>query len=208
MSAQVPRSIQQLQQLNNQRLALQRARIQSMMTATVVAAGGAGFASQLTMMPMVLPMAALPDHSQPTTLGWRAWYWITPPLQMKPRLISPHMHTEWPTPELHVEAPWDDSDVLRGASGIHARLMPRDWRRAGWPQLQQQEGPMDDHPYLVTGVVERFGRFVLGRTGWRAEWVMIRALMAKTTDTGLALEMKFPDIPVYYRDKEENDGHR
>lgn len=208
VSAQVsPSSVTPLQKLIRQRMALQNANIQSMHSATVSgAAAGMVILDDRPALPLS-PEAEV-DPSQPDTLGWRAWYWYSADrVSEPPLLISPHMHTPWRAPELHVEQPWDDQQILRGMSGIHARLMPRDWRKAGWPMLSEKEGPQDDLPFLVTGVVERFGRYVMGTTGWRAEWVVIRALMAKTTDIGLALESKYPDIPVYYRE-EEPHGHR
>ena len=49
----------------------------------------------------------------------------------------------------------------------------------------------------VHGIVERFGRYVLGTEGWRAEWVVIRKLMAPNTKTALALMRKYPDVVVH-----------
>jgi hypothetical protein len=153
-----------------------------------------------------LPREAQFDPSQPDTLGWRAWYFLIRPYA--PMLLSsPHMHTLWPTAELHVDTPWVDDAGIRGVAGIHARRMPYDWRKAGWPAIGEKEGPMDDGDHVVTGVVERFGRYVMGSKGWRAEWVIVRALMAKTTTVGLQLEQQYPEIPVYYRE-EANHGHR
>jgi hypothetical protein len=45
------------------------------------------------------------------------------------RPLSPQQPAVWRTPELRVEK-WDSSEVVRGNAGIHACLMPRDWRRA------------------------------------------------------------------------------
>jgi hypothetical protein len=50
----------------------------------------------------------------------------------------------------------------------------------------------------VTGIVERFGKYVLGTEGWRAEWVMIRTLKAPSVEIGLALEQAYPDVEIYY----------
>jgi hypothetical protein len=77
----------------------------------------------------------------------------------------------------------------RGHTGIHARRMPSDWHRAD-PSLTET-GNCDVH-----GIVERFGRYVLGTEGWRAEWVVIRELMAPDTETALALLRKYPDVHV------------
>ncbi len=53
----------------------------------------------------------------------------------------------------------------------------------------------------VLGVVERFGKYVLGTEGWRAEWVIIRKLKAATTEIGLLLEQAYPDVEIYYADR-------
>lgn len=154
------------------------------------------------------------DPEQPDTLGWRAWVFVPPSSHITEQvgngmiritetrdamLMSPHMHTLWYGPELHVQEPWTEAENVRGHAGIHARLMPYDWKKAKWPWIEQNEGPLAETygENLVTGVVERFGRFALGKTGWRAEWVIIRALLAKTNDIGLVLEQKY-DVPVYY----------
>lgn len=50
----------------------------------------------------------------------------------------------------------------------------------------------------ISGIVERFGRYVLGTEGWRAEWVIIRKLLAPNTEIGLALERAYPDVEVIY----------
>lgn len=48
----------------------------------------------------------------------------------------------------------------------------------------------------VLGVLERFGKFVLGSVGWRAEWVIIKELMC--ADEALAEHVcrAYPEIPV------------
>lgn len=140
-----------------------------------------------------LPEEAQPDPSQPDTLGWRAWKWNCG------TLVSPIQFTPWLTNELRVEN-WSDDEAVWGAAGIHARRMPKDWTTLDWP------GP-GDGPEIVTGIVERFGRYVLGDKGWRAEWVIIRALRAPSTEIGLALEAAYPDVPVIYP-REESDGYR
>jgi hypothetical protein len=75
--------------------------------------------------------------------------------------------------------------------------MPRDWTQAEWDN--------HDDPAMSTkclsGVVERFGRYVLGTVGWRAEWVVIRKLRAPTTEIGLALETAYPEVKVVYEDR-------
>lgn len=137
--------------------------------------------------------ARLIDPHAPDTLGWRAWRWSSH--WHHDVLVSPHQGTPWFGPDLRVEE-WVEDEALRGVAGIHARRMPRDWRRAAWCDSSMQEGPPATSG-LVTGVVERYGRYVLGRTGWRAEWVVIRALQAPTLAIQDALMRAYPDIPVY-----------
>jgi hypothetical protein len=57
---------------------------------------------------------------------------------------------------------WSDTDAVRGEAGIHARRMPCDWRAVD-PRAMPEIGSCDVH-----GIVERFGRYVLGTEGWRA----------------------------------------
>jgi hypothetical protein len=54
----------------------------------------------------------------------------------------------------------------------------------------------------VHGIVERFGRYEFGTEGWRAEWVVIRELMAPDTKTALALMRKYPDVRVHMQEQE------
>src|SRR5689334_22721156 len=75
-----------------------------------------------------LPRWMRPDPKQSDTLGWRSWVW-NEGVEM---LVSPHQMTAWPTTELIAEH-WSDQDALRGAAGIHARLVPKHWKIIGWP---------------------------------------------------------------------------
>lgn len=125
------------------------------------------------------PMPGQPDH-----LGWRCWRWDV----VEHVLRSPNQSTAWPTPELRVER-WRDGSALRGVAGIHARRLPLSWRHAAWPAGE----PRGD----VTGVVERFGRYVLGTEGWRAEWVVIRELMAPDVATMLAIMRAYPEVRIH-----------
>jgi hypothetical protein len=80
--------------------------------------------------------------------------------------------------------------------------MPKDWLRvdARWfPEI----GRCDVH-----GIVERFGRYVLGTEGWRAEWVIIRELMAPDTNTALALMQRYPEAKIHVREQEKVDEDR
>lgn len=155
--------------------------------------------------------AARRANSAPDTLGWRAWIWDGRVLR------SPHQRTAWETRELRAEA-WSDDDALRGVQGIHARRMPRDWLRAGWPDAGPQEGRLDGRASkVVTGIVERYGRYVLGATGWRAELAIIRELCAPDVATMLALIAAYPDVRVHLSPyatttppivEEDTHGHR
>jgi hypothetical protein len=135
-----------------------------------------------------------PDPDAPDTLGWRGWIWDGSVL------ISPLQRTAWHDITLQA-GHWEESTVLRGTAGIHARRLPRDWRRAD-PAVTEI-GRCDIH-----GIVERFGRYVLGTEGWRAEWVVIRELMAPDTETALALMRKYPDVRVHVMEQEASNEDR
>jgi hypothetical protein len=128
--------------------------------------------------------ATAPSPDAPDTLGWRGWYWNGS------WLISPMQGTEWHVSTLRAEV-WADNLAVQGVAGIHAMRVPTDWRRA------RSFGDCKVH-----GIVERFGRFVLGTEGWRAEWVVIRELMAPDTETALALMRKYPDVRVHVKEQE------
>ena len=108
-----------------------------------------------------------PSPDAPDTLGWRGWLWDGSVL------ISPVQRTPWHDTTLYA-ANWSDSAAVRGEAGIHARRLPCDWRRTD-PRLTEFGN------CHVHGIVERFGCYVLGSEGWRAEWVIIRELMAPPT---------------------------
>lgn len=135
--------------------------------------------------------SAKPDSAAPDTLGWRCWLWDS---ALK-RLRSPHRGTVWRTACLSAEH-WSDEGAVRGVSGIHARRMPQDWLRAGWIYMGHQEGDISDARLLVHGIVERFGRYVLGDRGWRAEHVMIHELAAPSVPVMLALMEAYPGVRV------------
>lgn len=169
--------------------------------------GGSGIwsgASQQLPMPAPFPPPDVrpprflrPDPKVPDTMGWRVWI-----IGAHSALCSPHMGTMWMGPELAAEA-WDSDGALRGTSGIHARLVPRHWKILGWPDDGASGGLEVAYPEIVTGIVERFGRYVLGTDGWRAEQVVIRELMAPTTEIGLKLEQRYPGVIVHYPDQQE-----
>jgi hypothetical protein len=129
-----------------------------------------------------------PDPKVPDTLGWREW--LFQPAQRL--LMSPIQLTAWPTAQLTAET-WTDEGGVRGTVGIHAHLVPKHWK------VVSELGSNDEH--RVSGIVERFGRYVLGTEGWRAEQVVIRELMAPSTEIGLKLEQSYPDVIVHYPDQ-------
>jgi hypothetical protein len=125
----------------------------------------------------------------PDTLGWRGWRWDGHVL------ISPVQGTPWHEETLRAEH-WSDSAAVRGQAGIHARRMPCDWLSVD-PKAMPEIGNCDVH-----GIVERFGRYVLGSEGWRAEWVVIRELLAPDALTALALMRRYPEVRVHISEKE------
>jgi hypothetical protein len=58
------------------------------------------------------------------------------------------------------------------------------------------------------GGVTRFGRYVLGTEGWRAEWVIIRELLAPDAEIALALMRRYPDVRLRIREQEATDEDR
>jgi hypothetical protein len=138
--------------------------------------------------------ATEPSAEAPDTLGWRGW-------RLKGGLlVSPLRNTPWLDSTLRAER-WSDCAAVCGAAGIHARRLPRDWRQAD-PGVTEI-GRCDVH-----GIVERFGRYVLGTEGWRAEWAAIRELMAPDARTASALMRRYPEVKVHIRAREASDGHR
>lgn len=134
------------------------------------------------------------------TFGWRCWVWDMTARELR----SPQHCTPWPSPELRCED-WSQDDVVRGVSGIHAALVPENWIAQTIPEaggvteaFLKDFGAGQHACIMLHGIVERFGKFVLGTEGWRAEWVVIRKLQAPTTEIGLALEATFPDVEIVY----------
>ena len=133
------------------------------------------------------------DPRQPDTLGWREWIWD----EKGECLRSPSQDTPWPSAE-HLAHHWDEQEVIRGAAGIHALPVPRHWKILH----EMHEAPIG-YGGNVNGIVERFGRYVMGTEGWRAEQVVIRELMAPSTEIGLKLEQRYPDAIIHYPDQIE-----
>lgn len=134
---------------------------------------------------------AATDPSANPELGWRVWTWDSEVEVLR----SPVQKTTWHGVELRTDN-WSDSAALRGVAGIHALRVPLDWRLAPWPK-----SAIGRVPNAVTGIVERFGQYVLGTEGWRAEWVIIRKLLAPSTALGLKLEQLYPEAEVCYEDR-------
>ncbi len=143
------------------------------------------------MPPPMMPSWHKPDSTQPDTLGWREWKWD----DAQKCLVSPSQGTLWPTAK-HTAFNWSEGDAVRGLAGIHALLVPRHWR------VLSELGFTGGYGGAVTGIVERFGKYVLGTEGWRAEQVIIRELLAPSTEIGLALEARYPDVIVHYQSEE------
>lgn len=146
------------------------------------------------------PQAIQPSRNYPNTLGFRAWTWDMTTNELR----SPVHGTTWNGVELRCER-WDEASVVRGVAGIHAYLVPDNWHKhalseaanAGRAHAEYRDGGFRA-VVAVQGLVERFGKFVLGTDGWRAEWVMIRKLAAPTEQIGMALEAAFPDVEIIY----------
>ena len=129
-----------------------------------------------------------PSPDAPDTLGWRGWIWDGSVL------ISPTQRTAWHDITLRAEQ-WAKSTVLRGKPAF--TLAGCRATGAGPILTVTEIGRCDVH-----GIVERFGRYVLGTEGWRAEWVVIRELMAPDAATALALMRKYPDVRVHVQEQE------
>jgi hypothetical protein len=147
--------------------------------------------------------------------GWRYWAW-SPSRQI---LCSPMYRAVWRTGELRA-LNWyarEQVSAMRNHAGIHAVLAPVEWWDAEDSEIIPSGDPVKGYSCSVeegigeradwtsdeisiTGLVERFGRYLLGERGWRAEIVFIRELLAPNTEIGLQLEEAFPDIRVRYRE--------
>lgn len=131
-----------------------------------------------------------PSHKRPDTLGWRGWIWDTRNSCLK----SPSQGTLWDNgPEMRV-ADWSETTAVRGHAGIHACRLPKgDWRKC--------RTPSDFMGSDVIGLVERYGKFVLGSEGWRAEWVIIKELLVCDAVTAAHVRAAYPEVPVSVADK-------
>lgn len=118
-----------------------------------------------------------PVSRAPDTLGWRSWAWNGTHLQ------SPYMNTVWRDSDLRCTE-WSTDDAVRGEAGIHALFVPRGRKPAAESTAQ------------VCGIVERFGKFVQGEDGWRAEWVFIRELFPRNAKLAEKLRVAYPDVKV------------
>ena len=82
--------------------------------------------------------------------------------------------------------------------------MPYDWRQVD-PSLVPE---IEIGACNVHGIVERYGRYVLGTEGWRAEWVVIRELMAPDIATALKLMRQYPEVRVHINKREVSHEDR
>jgi hypothetical protein len=128
-----------------------------------------------------------PSWRRPDTLGWRGWKWDT----RQNCLRSPSQGTLWDNgPEMRVDNWKAMTEQVRNHAGIHACRLPRgDWKSARPP-----------HDFIgsdIIGLVERYGKFVLGTEGWRAEWVIIRELMVCDEITAAKVKAAYPEVPVH-----------
>jgi hypothetical protein len=69
-------------------------------------------------------------------------------------------------------------------------------------EVLQQTSTYFSSPPIVTGIVERFGRYVLGTEGWRAEWVIVRKLRAPTPEIAEALGRVYPDVEIIHEHRQ------
>jgi hypothetical protein len=158
-----------------------------------------------------------PTYSGPTLdtiYGWRYWAWSP----SRKTLCSPMYRSIWRHGELRA-LNWKTEDrpgQLRDVCGIHAVIAPVEWWNAQDGEIQAcgeplsacgckrddigETAPKVDDEISITGLVERVRRYVLGERGWRAEWVVIRELLAPTTEIGLDLEQAFPGVLVRYKE--------
>jgi branched-subunit amino acid transport protein len=119
--------------------------------------------------------------------GFRIWS-----LDMNLGLLrSPHRNTVWEGPDMVCED-WEESEVVRGVSGVHAYLCPTDWKI----QAKNRPGSIYDNSIMIAGVVERYGRYVLGEDGWRSEWAIIRKLYAPNKVIAEALRKSYPEVEI------------
>lgn len=127
----------------------------------------------------------LRDPAYDDTMGFRSWDVDL----AQGVLVSPQQHTPWHDAELHCEQ-WSENDVVRGVAGIHAHFVPIGWRG----------NASNDGQGVVTGIVERFGKYALGTEGWRAEWVIIRKLVAQNRYMAAGLREMYPDVEVVMKE--------
>jgi len=133
---------------------------------------------------LLIARASQPNPRASTLLGWRKWRWDS----NINCLISPLRLTVW-TSEMLTADRWDDSYAVSGVCGVHAHRLPR--------KFQRHLSNLRISKKNVVGVVERFGRAVVGQEGWRAEQVVIRELFAPDQDMFIALQGAYPGATVY-----------
>lgn len=128
------------------------------------------------------------EIAKTSQLGWRTFHWSFSHMRLK----SPAQGTIWDGPELVVqEGHWSTDEAIRGHSGIHACRLPieADWKEALRPH-DMPWGPL-------VALCERFGKYVLGEVGWRAEWVIIREILCPTAEVARVVQMIYPEVKVH-----------
>jgi hypothetical protein len=83
------------------------------------------------------------------------------------KLQSPNQGTIWESNVLQIADEWQETEIVRGAAGIHA----------AWPPRSLMVAPLIDtvKPDAVSlfSCVRGYGRYVAGTEGWRAEKVIV-----------------------------------
>lgn len=190
------------QQMMQQMAPMQAAKYRAFLLAHGIPAGDPVSPVAAALQRIAAELRMFPDPELPNTLGYRAWVFDFD----SGLLRSPHTGTPWEEGELHCET-WDETDVVRGVAGIHAHLPPYDWKDVLQPAYAAASLPilgMNETRIIVptvTGIVERFGRYVLGTEGWRAEWVIIRKLHARSRAVAAALKLTYPDVEITHEDR-------
>jgi len=109
-------------------------------------------------------------------------------------LCSPHMGTPWRRPAL-VAGEFVDSSEVRCAAGIHAY----------WPGRRHalQILGLNRTIARAQALVRGYGRTVQGDDGWRAERVVIEAVVVGYEQQAEALQSTYPDVPIHTIDCNE-----
>lgn len=134
-----------------------------------------------------LEIEKIEDQNGSTVFGVRSWT-----VDSTGKLRSPMRGTVWDSAFLEADN-YDDTAAVEGNAGIHASRLDVSCARSS---------PIDMSSIVVYGLVERFGRYVLGDIGWRAERVIIRELWVGNPDFVEPLKQRYK-VPVRLFDGEE-----